>query len=574
MEEFSAEEREALSRFCSNTDKPIFALKNLPEVIKGALFSRYSRSTKSLRRLLLDDFLYSKDSGLQELAGGPEGPDLSSAAAKAGEFYNRVLDGFGDDSVGELGGAHLAIEDISIVATKIIEDARIGGSPLEKSTRYVYFDRKDGSGKWKYCREQAIMASKFADDYEKTLDGLFEAYSGLVPPFSKYVEEAWPIDEFEFAPDRASVPTQFGKISGEKAIKRAKSAYAAAVRAKVCDELRYLLPAATLTNMGVFGNGRFWQGLVSKLYSNPLAEAQRTAWAMHGELSCVIGPFVRRAKKDEYICARAGRMGMAVCALEEKNEEADGDENGKRENGGGAGEKRVELVDYDGGALEKVVAACIYPYSHEPMKKIMEKAGTMSAEEKKKIIENYAGGRKTRRDRPGRAFEQAHYEFDVCADYGAYRDLHRHRMLSQERQLLSCRHGYEIPEGLEKAGGNFIGEYEDAVESVKELFFAIESKMPHEAQYCVPLGFRIRWRMKMNLREACNLCELRSGMQGHASYRRIAISMADEIARVHPQLAAHMVFVDRKEYPLGRLQAEMKKENALAGAAKNGLGRT
>ncbi len=189
MESFTEQETQILLNFCSNTDKRVFVLKNLPEAIKGALFSRYSRSTKSLRRLLLDEFLSSKESGLMELVGQGTGPDLAAATLKAEEFYNRVLDGFGDDSVGELGGAHVAIEDVSIVSTKTIEDARVGGSPLEKSTRYVYFDQKR-DGKWLYYREPAIMASTFADEYSASMDSLFETYARLVPTLTKYVEEA------------------------------------------------------------------------------------------------------------------------------------------------------------------------------------------------------------------------------------------------------------------------------------------------------------------------------------------------------------------------------------------------
>ena len=276
MEEFTAEEKEILLRFCSNTDKPVFVLRNLPEAIKGALFSKYSRSAKPLRRLLLDEFLSSKESGLAELLDAPAGPDLTGATLKAESFYDRVLDGYGDDSVGELGGAHVAIEDVSIIGTKILQDARIGGSPLEKSTRYVYFDQKR-DGNWLYFREPEIMGSRFAQDYISTMDALFETYSQLVGPMTKYVEEVRPIQEFEFRPDPSQTPILFGNLSDEMAVKRAKSAYKAAVRAKVCDVLRYLLPASTLTNMGMYGNGRFWQGLLNKLYSDPLIESRNLA---------------------------------------------------------------------------------------------------------------------------------------------------------------------------------------------------------------------------------------------------------------------------------------------------------
>jgi len=549
METFTEQETQILLNFCSNTDAPVFVLKNLPEAIKGALFSRYSRSTKSLRRLLLDEFLSSKESGLMDLVGQGAGPDLAAATLKAEEFYNRVLDGFGDDSVGELGGAHVAIEDVSIVSTKTIEDARVGGSPLEKSTRYVYFDQKR-DGKWLYYREPKIMTSQFADEYAKSMDSLFETYARLVPVLTKYVEGQWSIEQFEFQADRTQPAVLFGKLSDEKVIKRAKIAYTGALRAKVCDALRYLLPASTLTNMGFYGNGRFWQNMISRLYSHPLAESQALGASMHKELGTAIKPFVRRAKKDDFLMSRGERMAALTAGIR-----------------AGENASRVELVGYDEDAVDRTVAACLYQYCDAPMASLLQKAQAMPEAQKASIIEAYAGGRKTRRDKPGRAFEQAYYDFDVCADYGAYRDIHRHRILTQERQLLGCKHGFETPEELVQAG--LEKDYSDAMKSAAVLYEKIAKEMPFEAQYCVPLGYKIRWRMKMNLREAYHFCEIRSGMQGHTSYRRVAQDVYSHINNVHPQLAKNMSFVDMKEYPLGRIDAEMGKENKRAAMEKN-----
>ena len=196
------------------------------------------------------------------------------------------------------------------------------------------------------------------------------------------------------------------------------------------------------------------------------------------------------------------------------------------------------------------------------MTALLQKAQAMTEQQKAEVVEAYAGGRNTRRDKPGRAFEQAYYDFDVCADYGAYRDIHRHRILTQERQLLGCRHGFETPEELVQAG--LEKDYSDAMKSAAVLYNKIAEQMPFEAQYCVPLGYRIRWRMKMNLREAYHFCEIRSGMQGHTSYRRVAQDVYRHINNAHPALARNMSFVDMKEYPLGRINAEMSKENKRA----------
>src|SRR5262245_23064201 len=159
MEDFSSTEQQNLTPFFTNLTEPIFGLK-LPQEVAGALFSRYSRSTKSLRRIFLDEFLGNSDLLLHQLPGNQQTTEEHSAALKkAREFYDRVLIGYGDDSVAQLGGAHVACEQISNVAAKLLEDARIGIAPLEKSTRYVRFDAKDQYGEYLFYKEPNLMAS-------------------------------------------------------------------------------------------------------------------------------------------------------------------------------------------------------------------------------------------------------------------------------------------------------------------------------------------------------------------------------------------------------------------------------
>ena len=222
-------------------DSGCFVLINLPEAVKGALFSRYSRSSKSLRRVLLDEFILNPETGFAEIVGQVtnQGESQLVATKKAEDFYDRVLVGYGDDSVAELGGAHLACENISMVLTKIMQDARIGISPLEKSTRYVYFDQKE-DGKYRYHREEKIMQSKFANEYLRVCDLLFDTYALLIPQIAKIEQEKFPREE---------------TVS--------ERAYASTIRAKVCDILRGILPASTLTNAGFFGNGRAFEYLLT-----------------------------------------------------------------------------------------------------------------------------------------------------------------------------------------------------------------------------------------------------------------------------------------------------------------------
>ena len=278
-EEFDENQIAILKHFVTNTTSNIFALRNLPEVIKGALFSRYSRSSLGLRSLLLKDFILNEETAFHAIVGA-QNPEEDKdegefvAIKRAQNFYDRILDGYGDDSIGELGGAHLAIENVSMIAAKIIEYARIGGSPLEKSTRYIYFDQKV-NGEYQFYREPILMTSAYRDKYVEACNYLFETYSRLVPPFTEMMEKKFPREH---------------DVS--------KSAYTAALRAKVLDCLRGLLPASALTNMGLFGNGRFFEGLIQKLNSHNLSEMQDVGKKMHQELSKVMPSFVRRSEQS------------------------------------------------------------------------------------------------------------------------------------------------------------------------------------------------------------------------------------------------------------------------------------
>jgi len=523
-ETFTDEERKLLAPFVSNFDKPVFVLRNLPEVVKGALFSRYSRSTKSLRRTLLDEFIKS-DIGFADVTGDVSTDD-AIATDKAEKFYDRVLVQYGDDSVAELAGAHIALEDISIVATKIVEDARLGLSPLEKSTRYVYFDQKV-DGKYRFYREPTLMKSEFAEEYEQTCNMLFDVYSSLIPKVSEYVKGKMPKDE---------------KISDR--------VYEATVRAKTCDTLRGLLPASTLTNMGFFGNGRSYEYLITKMYAEPLAEMKELAASMQNELRTVIPSFVKRPDSEH------GKMMQDYFSNVRQDMEQKG-----APLGNDTDNTDVKLVDYDKDAEEKILVSALYPYSGLTMEKLKEKISGMSDEEKAAILNSYVGKRTNRRHKPGRAFEEAYYTFEICTNFGAYRDLHRHRVLTQQRQLLGCTLGATVPQEITKSG--HVDEFVDAMEAARKVWEKIHARYPKESQYVVPLAYNIRWQITMNLREAFHFCELRSARQGHIDYRIIAQKMFEEMQKVHPNLAKSMKYMDMDKYEFERLEAEKRIDRKI-----------
>ena len=551
--EFTPDEQKSLAPFFTNLDRSVFGLK-LPQEVAGALFSRYSRSTKSLRRTFLDEFLGDPELELKDLLGAQTSvSDNSAALKKARAFYERVLVGYGDDSVAQLGGAHIACENISNVAAKILEDARIGIAPLEKSTRYVRFDQKDAAGNYLFYREPKIMASRHRDTYLEVLNLLFDTYSRQMEPMLKFVARSLPIEQVEVRDPATGQTLGYDEAKKDEKLRRwAETAYRATVRAHACDVLRSYLPAATLTNVGLFGVGQAFEYLLSKLYSHELTEAKELGSAMHGELNQLIPSFVKRAQVNEYI-AGTTVMAKQLAGAWVKVVPVPASE-------------PVALIDYDTQAEEKVIAAILYSRTRHPLKNLREVASNMGDELRRKILEEHFGQRRNRRDKLSRAFENVYYTFDIFGNLGLYRDLHRHRILTQERQDFTTVHGYDTPQEIEEAG--FKDDFDLCMNRAAELYDQMCKGLPSEAQYVVPFAYKIRWYMKMNLREAVHLCELRTMPQGHPDYRFICQEMWRKIQEVHPTLAEVGKFIDWKSYRLGRLQSEMRTEYKRSGYEK------
>ncbi|TLX65917.1 MAG: thymidylate synthase [Thaumarchaeota archaeon] len=538
MEQFTEDEKKLIQPFFSNLDKDVFALINMDEVIKGTLFSRYSRTHKSARRLLLDEFITDKD--IRAILEGiiqSKGPETYLNKEKAEDFYHRVLVGYGDDSVAELAGAHIACENISSLAADQLTDSRIGLSYLEKSGRYLVMDKKV-DGKFLWYRDPKLMGSKFADLYSETMDSIFETYSKWIPTIMSYLKN--------------TVPRE-----GDQT----ERAYENTIRSKACDVLKNMLPASRLTNLGLFGNGRAYEYLLTKLYSSELPEVGGIANSLHEELSKVIPAFVKRSQLSKYIVET--REGMKSFVLHDywtffikiKADEF------VRRNIENEGEPQIKLIDYDQDGELKVLSAMLYPYSNLPLVELRNIVSNMPLEKRTGVINEYLSKRRNRRDKPGRALENANYTFEICASYGAFRDIHRHRILTLEKQRLTTDLGFDVPPELDQI--NLSKDYRDLMENVSFVFKKVEEEMPIEAQYLVPRAFHMRWYVKMNLREVYHLTELRSSPQGHPDYRKLAQNMKTIIQKVHPSLVENMQ-VDMKDYSLARLESEKKIDRKLA----------
>ena len=547
MENFTPAERERLAPFFTNVDRPVFGL-TLPQEVAGALFSRYSRSAKDLRRTFLDEFLGDADLSPVLDSAGPGSRD-DPAVRKARAFYDRVLIGYGDDSVAQLGGAHVACEEISNVAAKHLEDARIGIAPLEKSTRYVRFDRKDAAGRHLFFVEPTLAESRHARDYLALMELLFEAYSRQMEPMIEHVRKAVPLEETELRHPRTGDTVTYAEARGDETLARwAETAYRSTVRAHACDILRGYLPAATRTNVGLFGVGQAYEYLLSKCHSSDLAELRDLGAAMHRELDTLIPSFVKRAQPSPYLSETFEQT--RTLARELVTEPV-------REG------PAVTLVDHDEQAEERIIAAILYPHATHPLSQLRELAARLPDERKQAVLDAYMKGRRHRREKPGRALEQVYYTFDIIGNLGVYRDLQRHRLLSQERQDFTTAHGYDTPPEITEAG--FDDDYRRCMDRAAEIHERIRADHPREAQYVVPFAYRTRWYMKMNLREAVHIGELRTMPQGHPDYRSIAQEMWRQIGAVHPRLASYARFIDWKTYRLGRLASELRTEFKRSG---------
>jgi thymidylate synthase ThyX len=509
-EDFTSDEADVLRRYFTNLDGPVFALVNLPEVVKGALFARYSRSAKSLRRLFLDEFVNDLD------IEGDESIDATVGLSRAEELYEKVFLEYGDDSVAQLGGVHLACEQASNILTKILEWGRLM-SYLEQSTRYISYDARLG-GRYRFFRDPAVLASPLGTRYVGDMDRMFDAYSSAVNTVTNHVRDTIPRD-----PDDSEF------------------IYRQATRAKALDATRGMLPAASLSNLGMYGTGQAYEALLLRMRAHPLPEAQHYSTLMLHELRKVIPSFLRRVDLPD----RGGRWSEYLATTRSETTELV-----DQLFGGVPVEPvaEVELVDFDPEAEDKLLAAICYSRSSLPESMLLERVRQLGVDERVALL-------------PGRAFERVDYRFDILSDYGAFRDLQRHRLLTIEWQSLTPNHGYTRPELIEESGAGPL--FDETMDRSARLFDAMRERFPEQASYAVSMAYRLRYVMQFNAREAMHMLELRSAPQGHPSYRRVALEMHRLIGERagHHAIAGAMNHMTTEAPELERLAAERQAES-------------
>lgn len=527
VENWTEEDRFFLEPFFTNLDGHITLIRNLPPELVGALCSKASRAPGYLLRVFLREYIYpilkGEDKKLAEelvllvkfLREHGGGNVLNNERAR--RFYRRWLAEYGDDSIAQLTGTHVIFWGLSQVAIKFVEDQRIGLEPIEKSTRYVSFGEKVNGRYLYYVPRADLDHLGLTEEFMRVMDGLFDAYNALVPRFIEWLKNR----------------------HDEKPMVLEKKAF---------DTLRGLLPMATLGQVAFRGNAQAFEYLLNRTAEHPLGELRWISAALLQEFDKELPSLFLRVKEEKsknyqlYLAMRRARVKRWI-----------GESSRSPEVGT---EPKVRLVEYDPETEIKIIAALLYPHLGYSWESTIQVAKSLGEEGRRRIFAEHFEGRKARWYKVGRAFENAYLRFEIMTNIGAYRDLHRHRMLTQDHQPFTIIHGYDVPPELAEA--NLEREYRSALESVIPLFGKIlEMGGPELAQYVVPLAYRVRFYQLENLREFFWETELRTISQGHPDYRHIEQEKYRLVKEVFPLLAEFML-VDMNEYSFARRDTEAR----------------
>ena len=551
-EEWDDAQRELLEPFFSNLDGPVFVIKNMPEEVVAAISSRVSRAEASIRRVFWNEYIRPILT-----AGGDEGAEMIRSiqhlkkggmekvanGERARTFFRTWLAQYGDDSIAEMGNLHLGIEGISQIAVKEVEDVRIGLSPIEKSSRYVKFgDKVDDEYNYVTPKEIADLGAPSSleqpasEMYTELVDLLYDTYVDQNPELAERLKSLFPKSEDE-----------------------SQAAWRNTLRAKAFDVLRAYLVGATQTTVAVSANARALEGLVNRLYASKLTELRWLGKQIHQEVRKVTPSLLERPGT-----ARGQQQQIYLENLDNTAEYWASEVADKLEVG--IEQESVELLDAEDEAEAqiKLVAQLMYRKSTGvSLSRLRNAAREMGEKKRVALIDSFLTLRKIRQNKVPRAFEEISYKFELTGNFGMYRDLQRHRMNSPERQIFTTEFGVDVPQDIIDAGleETFVLLMQEANEVRIRLMEA--GATAEEAQYVVPYASKVRWSVRMSLRELYWICELRSGMQGHPDYRKMAQIMFEKVKAVHPSLVSNMM-VDMEDYDLARRESEKRTERKLS----------
>ncbi len=590
VERYDAEQLAILKPFFTNTDSNVFVLRNtLPQTTKAAFFARYSRSPMSLRTLFLKEFVTDPDTGeyydgiFDYIKAVEKASEFKVGGPRSDSFFKRVLSEYGDDSVIDSASAHIAIEGVDQVEAKAVEDGRLAGY-IEKSTRYVDFTNRYGvdnegfitgpksDGLYLYKAYPAVLGSSIGNEYTYVNDLLFGRVKEMQPQVASRLMRIYPLENFPFSVNIAgkTLEVRFSEIEHlngvdvENEKKKAERAYRTSIKAASLDVVRVLLPTSTMTNLGWFASYRSLDHSLIKMLSSAYPPSVETANKCYEELMKEDEPLIRRVMEghgvEEQKFLRFRENELIELA---KNAEV---AIGPNKSAEGASVKLLHYEDEDS-ARARIAAATIYPYTNAPMESIIrmlrenDKIG--AALNSDNIIKAAASGRENRRHKPPRSFELTNYDAEFIGDIGVFRDLQRNRFTLQIRQKFGISEGYVIPDIIRNMG--FEDKFVDAIEAAESLYKDAVKITPQYAEACVTFAHKVRWIASADLRQYVWWIELRTGRQGHPSYRKLMQSMYSEMNKAHPGLVNNQTvpFADMNDYPLGRLAASYSTENKL-----------
>jgi thymidylate kinase/thymidylate synthase ThyX len=498
--------RKWLENAVSNIDDDVYAtLTKLESVTAAAAMARLSRRGDDMRVTILDEF--------------------AGEAEKDEKLLKRVISAYGDDSVQQLAGLHMVVENASAILMKKVEWGRLAAY-LEQSTRYIYFDQKDEHGKYKYFVPEHFDAAT-SKMYRQSMDRMFDMYSCVVHQLTEYVIA------------NSDTPQNERDV-----------AWKGAVRAQACDAARAMLPQAMKATVGIFTSGQALENMIMNLLGDDLPEARVTGQKLLNEARKVIPAFLERADKPDRGGATIAYRANTRKAVRNLAEEY-------LPSGYGERAEPVTLTDVWPRNELDLVPEMLYAHSDRSLTDIRTETAGWPYEKKIEVFEAYMGERLNRRHKPGRAIEKAHYSWDIMCEFAAFKDLQRHRLVdAQEWQRLTPRYGYDIPKLVEDAG--LSDDFEACFDESLKLYSQLQANgYELEAQYAVLHGHYMRWKVTYNAREAFHLHELRTSPQGHPAYRKLVSQMHDKLAEKHPLLAEAMKFVNQGEdEQLTRLAAE------------------
>ncbi|MCL4393072.1 FAD-dependent thymidylate synthase [Patescibacteria group bacterium] len=569
-EEFSDEKRveldglsesDCLLPFFSNLDRPVFLLKNMPEEVSGAISSRYSRATKSLRKTFFDEYLSEilmpeKNKNWEGLSDERKHElidykrrfidhirylsNLENATTvnieKGREFFKKWLAEYGDDSIAEQAAVHLCIEGASNIVINAIETQRIN-SYIEKSSRYVPFDKIGIDGRYQYAIPLEIQESSMREEYVNAMDSLIGHYSRILLSYLEYIKSKYPKGDDE----------------DDRAFERSRSA-------KRFDDLRELLPFGIQTSVAIQGNARAMEHLVQRLKLHPISEVREYGEMIGQELESAMPSLFSHINTDR------GRR-LQQYKREITTFSRDCEEDTLEDNIGIENSQSASLISYDHDGENKVIAGLLFdnntrslPYSY-----YLEKVKVMSDDKKREILDRVFSKRGASREKDRhltvpKAFEHSMYLFEMVSRGGDFRDLLRHRMTTIERPLFSMDNGFGVDNDL--IDSEFMEDIKSLFDRVGSVYQKLKSVDPFIAQYIVPFGFYQRWTMQLSARELYWIAELRTGPQGKPSYRKLVQEIVEEVGKVHP-LVFSGVLVDNNDYSLSRRESEIKISNKL-----------